>query len=140
MDGLRFNDLLHRVPVTVGVGYGYLGFVSSLDDIEVWFTPKDCQAIADLLERALNNPTPGKTASHGFHNNGGDEGTERASFCTREQLSGIEMTLASGLKDDEGNPRPGTSTMSICISREDTKMLADALKVQLANLRNSSPS
>lgn len=137
MDGLRFNDLLHHVPVTVGVGYGYLGFVSSLDDIEVWFTPKDCQAIVDLLERALNNPTAGKTESHGFDNSGGDEGTERACFCTLEQPSGIEMTLTSGLHDDEGKTQSGVSAMSICISRDDAKTLAGALKLQLANLRNS---
>jgi len=140
MDGLRFNDLLQHVPVTIGIGYGYLGFVSNLDDIEVWFAPRDCQGIVDLLERALSKGAVGKAASHEFDNTGGDEGTEQASFSVREQPSGIEMTLASGLKDEKGETRLGESTMSICISKEDAKMLADALKVQLANLSNSRPS
>jgi hypothetical protein len=139
MDGLRFNDLLHGVPVSIGIGYGYLGFVSSLDDIEVWFTPTDCQTIAHLLERTLSKATAGQTASHEFDNHG-DEGTERACFSVREQPSGIEMTLASGLKDDESKTQPNASTMSICISTENAKMLADALNEQLVNLRNSLPA
>jgi hypothetical protein len=138
MNGLRFNDLLHRVPVTVGVDYGYLGFVSSLDDIEVWFTPKDCQAIVDLIDSALNNPTADKAASYGFDNSGGDEGTERASFGVREQASGIEMTLTSGLEDEEDEAQAGASAMSIVLSREDARTVADTLKVRLASVKSAS--
>lgn len=138
MDGLRFNDLLHHVPVSIGIGYGYLGFVSNIDDIEVSFTPTDCKSIVDLLEEVLSKAGSGKTGTHKFGNRGGDEGIERASFSIRELPTGIEMTLTSGLKDDENNAQTMASTMSICISKEDAKLLSDALAEQLVNLRNSS--
>ncbi|MFC5864328.1 hypothetical protein ACFPT7_18625 [Acidicapsa dinghuensis] len=134
MNGLRFDDIERMVPVSIGFGIGYLGFVSSLDDIEVWFQLTDFQGILATLEKGLASNVHEGRLFYRFDNRGGDDGSERAAFLVREHFDGIEITLVSGLEESDDLSGLEMGGMSVCISKSDARTLMN----DFSRLLNSS--
>jgi hypothetical protein len=138
MDGFRFNDLKRMKEIGIYFSAVYLAFSEADDDVEVSFTPEDGRAIQALLQKRLGfeqeelSTVHDGCATHRFKNLDGDE---NAVLRVREELGGINLTLASGLENSDGPLESDFGGMSVSISKADARTLADAFSESLKSLK-----
>jgi hypothetical protein len=138
MDGFRFNDLKRMTQIGIYFSAAYLAFSEREDDIEVVFTLDDGRAIQALLQKSLDFGREGTSAVHdGFmtHRFRNLDGDENAAFRAREELGGIDLTLASGLENSDGPLGADFGGMSVCISKADATTLTEAFSESLKSLK-----
>lgn len=130
------DDLERNRQVGISLGGTFCGFYEKMNDTEVVFRLEDGRAILALLEESLNckrielaEARAGKLLIHRFRNLDGVD--EAAAFLVRPHLGGMELTVVSGLEETDDLSNWESGGMSLCISIEDARKLANELSREL---------
>lgn len=142
MPQLVFDDLERKRQVGISLGGTFCGFYEKIDDTEVVFRLEDGYAILALLIKSLDSEQtetgdskPANFLIHRFRNLDGVD--EAAAFLIRRHLGGMELTVVSGLEENDDLSNFEGGGMSICISTADAKTLANELFRELNPSHNN---
>jgi hypothetical protein len=138
MPQMLFDDLQTKRKVGITLGGTFCGFYEKADDTEVVFRLEEGHAILALLEKSLASYRVGTVDDlgehilvHRFRNLDGVD--EAAAFLIRKKLGGIELTVMSGLdEDDDLAEWTEGGGMSVCISTDDARTLVNAFSSELS--------